>query len=48
MKFIRNSNLGKLKMWIAYLAHPVAQNNPISMDEDALDMDPQEFHLWYA
>ena len=33
MKLICNSDLGKLKMWIAYLKHCVVQNNPITMDE---------------
>ena len=48
IKNIRNSDLGKLKMWIAYLEHRVATNNPIITDEEVLDIDPQEFKLWYA
>ena len=48
MNLIRNSDLGKLKMWIAYLEFRVAQNNPITMDEEVLDIDPMEFCLWYA
>ena len=47
-KVFRNSYLGKLKMWIAYLEYCVAQNNPITMDEEVLDIDPQEFRIWYA
>ena len=47
-KIIRNSALGKLKMWIAYLEHRVPQNIPITMDEEVLDIDSQELRMWYA
>ena len=35
-------------MWIAYLEHRVAQNNPINMDEEVLDINLQEIRMWYA
>ena len=35
-------------MWIAYLEYHVKQNNPITMDEEVLDIDPTEFIMWYA
>ena len=35
-------------MWIAYLEYHVKQNNPITMDEEVLDIDPPEFTMWYA
>ena len=36
IKTIRNSDLGKLKIWIAYLEFCIAQNTPITMDEEVL------------
>ena len=35
-------------MWIAYLEYHATQNTPITMDEEVLNIDPQEFRMWYT